>query len=403
VLTAYVLSISHAAGRSLPASVQDKIADGLHGFVEGRIPRDSPLNAPDLVLRKLAAIEALARVGRAEPALLDSIAIEPNLWPTSAVLDWWGILQRVPSIPQRTARLQEVEQIVRARLDLQGTTLGFSTAPSDTLYWLMAGPDVNALKLIAHLVEFNLWHDDVPRLMRGALARQSHGVWATTVADAWGAVAMRRFSSAFESAPVTGTTTVQLADATQSLDWAAPPPPVQLPWPARPADLLVEQSGSGAPWLTVSSRAALPLTAPLASGYRITKTVTPLAPRTAGQLSVGDKLRVRLIIEAQSDMTWVVVDDPIPAGASHLGTGLARDSRIEGGDDDEPLPPTFVERRFDGYQAYYDFVPKGRFVAEYTVRLNQSGRFTLPATRVEALYVPEMFGEIPNAGVEVQP
>jgi rhamnose utilization protein RhaD (predicted bifunctional aldolase and dehydrogenase) len=50
----------------------------------------------------------------------------------------------------------------------------------------------------------------------------------------------------------------------------------------------------------------------------------------------------------------------------------------------------------DAYRAYYDFVPKGKFVTEYTIRLNQSGRFELPPTRVEALYAPEMFGEAPN-------
>jgi uncharacterized protein YfaS (alpha-2-macroglobulin family) len=36
------------------------------------------------------------------------------------------------------------------------------------------------------------------------------------------------------------------------------------------------------------------------------------------------------------------------------------------------------------------------------VRLNNEGRFSLPPTRVEAMYAPEMFGEVPNAGVVVQ-
>jgi uncharacterized protein YfaS (alpha-2-macroglobulin family) len=40
---------------------------------------------------------------------------------------------------------------------------------------------------------------------------------------------------------------------------------------------------------------------------------------------------------------------------------------------------------------------------EYTLRLNQSGRFQLPTTRVEALYFPEMLGEIPNQMIEVHP
>ena len=404
VLTAYVLSISNAAGWTLPPTVQEKVVGGLRGFVDGSVKRESPINAPDLTLRKLAAVEALARVGSAEPDLLDSISVEPNLWPTSAVLDWWSILQRMDSIPDRDARIRAAEQIVRARLNLQGTTMGFSSERSDSLYWLMAGPDVNAARLILHLVEFTLWHDDVPRLVRGALGRQERGVWDTTVADAWGAVAMQRFSAAFEATPVTGTTTLSLADATQQLQWTTPPAPVRLPWPPQAADLIATHAGSGNPWLTVASRAAIPLTAPLSSGYRIIKTVTPVDPRAADRLSVGDKLRVRLEIEAQSDMTWVVIDDPVPAGASHLGTGLARDSQLDAGEDgDDLLAPAFVERRFEAYRAYYDYVAKGRVVAEYTIRLNQSGRFALPPTRVEALYAPEMFGEIPNASIEVQP
>ena len=39
-------------------------------------------------------------------------------------------------------------------------------------------------------------------------------------------------------------------------------------------------------------------------------------------------MRVRLDLEAQSDMSWVVVNDPVPAGAAILGTGLGRDSQI---------------------------------------------------------------------------
>ena len=39
-------------------------------------------------------------------------------------------------------------------------------------------------------------------------------------------------------------------------------------------------------------------------------------------------MRVRLELEAQSDMTWVVVDDPVPAGAAILARGLGRDSQI---------------------------------------------------------------------------
>lgn len=404
VLTAYILSITNAAGWTIPEAVQEKMVNGLRGFVAGSVRRDSVLRAPDLTLRKLAALAALARVGSFEASQLDSIAIEPNLWPTSAVLDWWSILQRGESIPQRDARLAAVEQILRARINVQGTVLTLSD--EGVPWWLLSSADQNAVRLVLQLVESNQWRDDLPRLMRGALARQGLGHWDTTPANAWGVLALSRFAAAFESTPITGTTVAALGEQTRPLDWAgAAPPPALLPWPPAPMPLSITQQGSGAPWASVSSRAAIPLTAPLASGYRIEKTVTPLEPKTAGQLTRGDRLRVRLDVDADADMTWVVFDDPVPAGASHLGTGLGNDSRIGAGagSGTDLAAPDFVERRFDAYRAYFQFLPRGRSSVEYVVRLNQSGRFALPPTRVEALYSPDMFGERPNPPLEVAP
>ena len=39
---------------------------------------------------------------------------------------------------------------------------------------------------------------------------------------------------------------------------------------------------------------------------------------------------------------------------------------------------------------------------EYTLRLNNEGLFSIPATRVEAMYAPEMFGETPNEAMRIQ-
>jgi alpha-2-macroglobulin len=132
-------------------------------------------------------------------------------------------------------------------------------------------------------------------------------------------------------------------------------------------------------------------------------TVTPIEQRTSGRFSRGDVVRIRLDLEAQSDMSWVVVDDPVPAGATVLGSGLGGQSELLPRDETRGgwAWPAFEERRFDAYRAYYRFVPKGRWSTEYTLRLNNPGSFLLPATRVEAMYAPEMFGELPNTTVTV--
>ena len=193
----------------------------------------------------------------------------------------------------------------------------------------------------------------------------------------------------------------------QVIDWAktAQGGKVTLTWPDEAGSLSVSQEGTGKPWLTVQSLAAIPLQAPLRAGYAVTRSVTAVEQKDKSKWSRGDVLRVRLEIEAQADMTWVVVADPVPGGATLLGSGLGRDSQIatRGERKEGTAWAAFEERSFEAYRSYYEYLPRGKHVVEYTLRLNNAGRFQLPPTRVEAMYAPERFGEAPNAAIEVAP
>jgi uncharacterized protein YfaS (alpha-2-macroglobulin family) len=144
---------------------------------------------------------------------------------------------------------------------------------------------------------------------------------------------------------------------------------------------------------------------PFSSGYKIARTVTPVQQKSPDKWSRGDVARVHLEIDAQNDMTWVVVNDPVPGGSTILGKGLGRDSTMLTKKEKEKgwASEVFREHTFEGLKIYFDYVWKGRFTVEYTVRLNNEGTFNLPQTRVEALYSPEMFGEIPNRTMEIVP
>ncbi len=406
-LTAYILSLADEAGYVVPAGSKERMENALIGFVQGRIVRNSQLPTADVAIRKMAALEALSRSGKVRPELLQSFSIEPNLWPTSAVLDWYMVLKRTKTLPQRDEKMRQVEQILRSRLNFQGTTMGFSTERTDDLWWLMISTDVNANRLLLAVLDNERWFDDIGRLVRGTLGRQHQGRWNTTVANAWGVLAIKKYSAQFESTPVTGSASVTLNNKSSTLDWTKNPAgsTFMQAWPKQAENLSIVQTGAGKPWVTVQSLAAIPLTQPISTGYKVVKTITPVEQKTPGVWSRGDVYRVHLDMEAQSDMTWVVVDDPIPASASILGNGLGRDSQILSAGEKHQgwVWPAFEERTFEAFRAYYDFVPKGKWVVEYSVRLNNSGDFVLPQTRIEAMYAPEMFAEIPNQVVHVAP
>jgi hypothetical protein len=58
------------------------------------------------------------------------------------------VLDRVAGIPQRETRRREADTLLRARLDVQGTTLGFATSRGGIIDWLLSTSDVNATKLV---------------------------------------------------------------------------------------------------------------------------------------------------------------------------------------------------------------------------------------------------------------
>lgn len=443
-LSAYLLAASHEAARinpafALPDEARAPLERGLMAFVEGRIERSFWSPRKDLDMRKLAAIEALSRYGKATPKMLTSITIAPNQWPTHAVIDWINVLQRLQTVPERETRLQEAMQILRGRLSYQGTKLLFSTEQDDYWWWLMQSGDTNTARLLLTVMDEPSWKDDMGRLANGFIQRQQNGAWHTTTANLWGGLALERFSQKMEATPVAGTTRATLGSQSAQVDWAkveriqptdangaahqsvwfgAPAAPgmlrgngMFLPW-AKPEDkaaLAVTHQGSGKPWLTVQSVAALQRKAPFAAGYSLQKTITPLEQANphlpAGEYTRGDILRVRLEVTASADMTWVAITDPIPGGATILGSGLGRDSELATQDEKRSGSgwPAFEERSFEAFRSYYQYLPKSSMKMEYTIRLNNVGDFALPPSRVEALYAPEMFGEAPNARVRVLP
>lgn len=275
----------------------------------------------------------------------------------------------------------------------------------------MSSVDVNAVRLLDALIETGDWVTDIPRIAQGAIGRQREGAWDLTVANAWGSIAVPRFSARFEKTPVRGETLISLDGIERSARWSgkADPEPVTVPWSEGRADLTVEQRGSGAPWVVIQSRAAIPIKESLSRGYTVRKSYEPVVQRVPGKWSSGDIVRVKLEIDAQAERNWVVVDDPIPPGAAVIGgqslaKSLAADAASAGAAvGEDTLYPTFEERTFEAYRGYFDSLAKGTGRLEYTVRLNTAGEFVLPETRVEALYSPDMFGVVPNAPFVVEP
>jgi uncharacterized protein YfaS (alpha-2-macroglobulin family) len=120
---------------------------------------------------------------------------------------------------------------------------------------------------------------------------------------------------------------------------------------------------------------------------------------------VGDVIRVELTIIAPSDLHYVQLEDPLPAGAEAIDTGLATTSQLA-------AAPS-IGRGNEGERSYYwwwwnwysrselrddrvalfaTYLSKGSYEYSYTMRVTSAGEFNVIPTFVNEQYFPEVFG-----------
>ena len=155
----------------------------------------------------------------------------------------------------------------------------FSTERTDALWWLMVSADVNANRALIAVLDEPDWREDVgPHRARHAVAAEARALGhdGRQRVGHGRARALRRgvredardrhrrpSRSASKSVPVER----QPRSSRRATSTG----------PRRRETLTLHaQRAAGAPWAIVQSRAALPLNAPLFTGYSVKRTVTPV-------------------------------------------------------------------------------------------------------------------------------
>ncbi len=399
-LTAYAMSMTAAAGYSVPAEPKQKMMAALKSIAEGRMELDGS-RLSDVRLIRISALAALARNGASSPALVSAIDIAPADMPTSALADWLVIVNGTKGLTNSDALRTAAEAELRKRLVYEGTRLDLADS-GRAPWWMMVSADEMAVKALDAVLTRENWKEETPKMMVGLAMRQQRGHWDTTPANAWGSILTRRFAALYPASAIQGTTTVTLGGVSKEQSWPMQSGTSPLRLPIADGMLQLRQSSASGPWANISVAASVPLTKPLFAGYKMKREVTVVSRAKEGQFTRGDVLKIRLTVEATADRNWVVISDPIPAGATIVGnlggqSGLLA-AAANGGSGEQP---SYVERAKGEWRGYFAWMPAGTTVTEYVVRLNGSGDLKLPPSRVEAMYSPEIRAQLPNGNVKV--
>lgn len=401
ILTAYVLTSASLANQKIPEDSLARMMAGLQGYLEGRVSGERYKFGADTVVRKIIVWEALTRYQTYEWEQVRPIFDGIEFLPTASLIDLAEIWGRVNGGDNSVK--SRLTSTLRSRLNIQGSELVVADSGFTNPWWILGSRDYTMAKLLLWAFAEPSYKKDMPRLIKGFVKMQKRGSYDTTLGNAYSILVFDRVSKFLESEKVTGgKLKIQSAKETLSLEPNGKQTVTQTIG-TTPESVSVSYEGKGKPWVEWSVNSILPLKAPISSGYRLKRTFEPIQVAKPGILSKGDTVRVTIEIQADSDKTWVVVEDPIPPGSLPLGRGFGRESIItqEGKVGDTSFYLSFEEKTLSQYRAYFEYLPKGTHTLEHSFRLNHSGNFQMPSTRVEAMYSPETHAEWPNETVRI--
>ncbi|MGB3341418.1 MAG: Ig-like domain-containing protein [bacterium] len=158
---------------------------------------------------------------------------------------------------------------------------------------------------------------------------------------------------------------------------------------------------------------------PRDEGIAVFKVIEPLVDGLTGDaLSAGKVYKVTLSVVTPQERNFVVVDDPLPAGVEVINTSFDTESKqtlkmMSGTESSDQYDDYSYDEDYDDYYDYY-YIPWGTFdhweiyddkvllfadalyagehTFSYLVRAMTYGNFTMPPTKAEEMYTPEVFG-----------
>jgi alpha-2-macroglobulin len=130
------------------------------------------------------------------------------------------------------------------------------------------------------------------------------------------------------------------------------------------------------------------------------------------QAKVGDIIRVSLTIVLPNDLNYVVINDPIPAGAEAIDPNLETSAIGQSPELslDDPLSRGWgwwwfsnTEIHDEKVVMYATYLPQGTYQYTYSIRAGLEGEYRVIPTWGQEFYFPEVYGRSDGALFTITP
>ena len=417
------------AGFPVDQTVLDK---GIQ-YLIGNIQPTTQLTSPWEANQQAYLLYALAEAGKPQTSALVSLYDDKR-----ALLGYYG--KAMLALGLHLAQPAETSRINTLMGDLAGSAKVSATGmhwEEKDLYWGSWETDVRStatvLDAFAILDPKNTL---APNIVRWLMNSRVEGRWASTQETAWSLIAFTDWMKATgELTPayswglklndnVLGTGTATSDNVRQSVvitqPIAALNPQLNVLTLERKA--AENQSGDGQMYYSAYLQAFQPVTNvkslsrgmvigrqyydqadPCFQPLKPSEKAIPCTPVTKAK--VGDTLVVKLSIVAPTDLYYVVVEDPLPAGTEAVDTSLKTTTQQAQGPELNPVNQPYsyyggwgwwwfshTELRDEKVALFATYLPKGTYEYTYQIRAGLDGTYNVLPAHAEQMYFPEVFG-----------
>ncbi|MBP7687834.1 MAG: hypothetical protein KA765_08005, partial [Thermoflexales bacterium] len=270
-----------------------------------------------------------------------------------------------------------------------------------------------------------------PNIVRWLMVARKVGHWETTQETAWALIGLTDWMKVTGELKPNYDYALFLNDTSIS-EGAITPDKVQQPIELSIAikDLMIDQAnrltfsrgpGEGVLYYTAHLRVFQPVEAlkPVDRGVIVSRRYTLASCKESDrskcpevtQAKLGDVIRVDLTLVAPNDLYYLVVEDPLPAGAEAIDRGLATTSMLDQNPTLISQPrysasgETFYspwwrwwnwysrsELRDEKVVLFADYLGRGTYEYSYTMRATLPGDYKVIPTVASEFYFPEVFG-----------
>jgi len=405
-LTAYTLFIlkkAQEAGYGVPSTVMERGSAYLQEFLHGKLEKEKyPYDSASWISSEAFSLYVLSLIGKPEPAYVEHLYKKRDELPLFART---FLLKTIHLEGNNRAMEEDIVRDLMNKIKVSPTSAYFEE--KEDLPWVFHSSLRTTAMILQTLIEIQREPASAAQIIRW-LTKEEQTRCMSTQDNAYFFYALDEYFRRYEAEEAEFRVEVKLAGKTilehffakrteeisqQRIEMASLEKGEKLP-------LYIHKEGEGRMYYEVRMNyAPTGKLEPRDEGMVVFKSFQTLDGKgIEDSFQLGDLVIVNLKVVIPQVRHFLVLDDPLPAGFVPVNlsfetesTELARELEKRS---KQPWWQGFrhVEMYKEKILLFADYLAPGIHTYTYLVRVTTPGTYSLPATRVEEMYTPEVFG-----------